>query len=287
MFQNNYGLDLEREEREQSKEDWVFGAFSPKCIAEIPVDEREDNLPKGEIQFGLEDFQDCVQRFINNILETKLNWLLKNGKINNDNEKWLNDNGYITKNKIEIADAFGAIKSGTTRTGNSIKAPLEATRKYGFVPKSLMPTIKTMTWEQYHNPNRITPEIESLGMESTKRFPFRYEKVYQRRFLELLKKDVFGTGGYAWPIPQNGEYPRIEYRANHAFMVFKKEYYAFDTYVDPVDGDFIKKLTSDYKFLDYGYRVIILPPMNQKTQKKSWFSKWLLAWKNGRILLTN
>ena len=261
----NYGLDIEREQSEIRAEDYVhgqehavLGSSLPECITNIPESQRWWSLPIGEVQNGIEDMMDCATRGPHNIIETKLNWLYKEGKIKGKNIKWLRDNGYFNGEKIEISDAFIAILSKTTRTGNSLKSPLDALHEYGFIPKSKLPLLKSMTFDQYHNPNRITAQLKALGAESKRRFPIGYIRVFAQDYDEILTKDLLNVAGYAWSAPVNGEYPRSGNQANHCFIIFKHpKYFAFDNYIDPVDGDYVKKLRPDYAFLNYGYRVII------------------------------
>jgi hypothetical protein len=261
----NYGLDLERELAEQSEKDWIFGATSLVCIAEIPPTERIVCLPKGEVQQSNKtDMMDCATRGPNNIIETKLNWLIKNGKMPskalNFLKQYMNNEG-----KVELSDAFTAIKSGTTMNGNSMKAPLEAIRTCGIVPKKLLPLLSWHSWTDYHNPNRITPEIEAIGKESLKYFNFNYERVLPENIKNFLQRDILNLAGFAWPEPIKGIYPKTFETANHVFMGLDNDNLikyqtsntdVFDNYIDPWDGDFIKKLAPDYEF--YGqYRVII------------------------------
>lgn len=255
----NYGLNWSLEKQQQSDKDWIFGATSTKCLATIPPSLRWAYLPVGEVQRGAEDMMDCASRAPLNILETKFNFLIANKLISPDNIKWLKDKGYIgLQDSIEFSDAFVAINSGTTRQGNSLKAPLEAIRTQGLIPKSMLPLEKWMTWEDYHNPERITPAMVKLGMDFASRFRINYEKVYETNFENILKTDLLDCAGYAWPEPVEGEYPRTTLDPNHAFMVFNNpRYNIFDNYLDTVDGDFIKKLTTDYDLMDYGYRVFI------------------------------
>src|SRR3989338_3399873 len=126
----NHGLDILKEKAEQSNEDWVFGAI-PSCLALIPEEQRFDYLPKGERQNTGEEKMDCASRSVLNILVTKFNYLVQTKKITFQNEMWLKEMGFWTPNGIEFSDAFVAINSGTTRQGNSLKAPLEAVRKQG------------------------------------------------------------------------------------------------------------------------------------------------------------
>lgn len=260
----NYGLDLVKEEREESREDYIFGSTTSLMIRGInntPLKDRKKFLPEGEVQMGAEDTSSCASNAPVNIIETEFNYLIDQDLINDENFKWLNSNGYYTERGFEFSDAFIAIKSGTTRDGNSLKAPLHAIHKYGLVPKSLMPLDDDMTWEDYHNPERITPKIEALAEEFERRFTINYERVYERNFEEVLDKDMLIVAAHAWPRPTKDYYPRTNARLNHAFMLFDlPAYYAFDSYIDNIDGDFIKKLANNYIFFKYGYRIII----NQK-----------------------
>lgn len=255
----NYGLDLAKEQADRSAEDWVFGSGSPTCLsAGMLSTERTDYLPAGEIQKGVEDTMDCASRGPGNIYETKFNWLFNNDKIRPENKQWLIDNGYVTDTGITFSDAFTAINSGTTRNGNSLKAPLDAIHNMGLIPKAMLPLESWMTWDDYHNPARITPKMIALGKEFLKRFDLNYEIVYEKDFSWLLAEDMLDVGGYAWPRPKNGIYPRTENRPNHCFVVVQEPLYTiFDNYIDSVDGDYIKRLARDYDLLDYGYRAIV------------------------------
>lgn len=264
----NYGFNLKLEQQHSSENDWRYGAFSTPCLASIPEGERIKYLPAGEVQRGVEDTMDCATRGPINILETKFNWLYQNNKISPENKAWLENNNYVRNGNVEFADAFIAILSGTTRVGNSIKAPLQAIENNGLVPKSRLPLLSSMTFDEYHDPLRITEELKALGQEFKKRFPINYEKVYIIHYNELYEGDMLVSAGYAWSIPVNGEYPRIEGNPNHVWMgICRPLHTIFDNYIDSVDGDFIKKLASDYNMLDYGYRVFI-PNENKVIDKK-------------------
>jgi hypothetical protein len=256
----NYGLNIYKEIAEQSREDHVYGGLSQPCITNIEPEEREKYLPKGEVQRGTEDFMSCATMGPINILEAKFNWLLRNKKLSPENEKWLKDNGYITsENKVEFSDRYISILSGTTRDGNSLKAPLQAIHEFGLIPKSMLPANESMDFDDFHNVNDITPEMKPLGLDFLSRFPMEYEKVYTIHSEELLKEDFLDDAGYAWPTPIDGVYPKTDNFLNHCCIRFDfPKYRAFDNYVDSVDGDFIKQLAPDYNFLDYGYRIKIL-----------------------------
>ena len=274
----NKGMNWKKELAEQSSEDWLLGGTGLACIAEIPEEERELYLPKGELQNIGEEKMDCASRAPLNVLETKFNWLIKNKKLSFENEFWLKTNDYIN-NGVEFSDAFVAINSGTTRQGNSLKAPLEAIRKQGLIPKNKLPQLKT--WAEHHDPARITEDIKKLGLEFISRFFINYERGHEKNFNNILKNDIIIVGGYAWPPPISGEYPAVNYDPNHAFIVYKRpKYYVFDNYLDEnKEGDFIKKLAPDYNFFDTGYRILInnetvIPKKKLFNKIKSWLGNY-------------
>lgn len=257
-----------KELAEQSKKDWVFGsAIRPSLTDYMTELDREKCLPFGEVQRGKEDTMDCASRSPVNILETQFNWLYRNNKLDSELKDWLLYKGYVVYKEgefyIEFSDAFVAINSGTTRNGNSLKAPLEAIRKQGLIPKSMLPLENRMKWEDYHDPQRITKDMLELGKQFTERFTINYDRVYAEYFESALGGDMLTVAGYAWPHPQEGEYGLVQEPPNHAFMLYARPMsYAFDNYYDVVDNDFVKKLTKDYRFFEYGYRIYISSQQN-------------------------
>ena len=161
-MEKQYGLDLVKELLDRRPEDWEYlGGVSQKCIAQIPLEERESCLPKGERQDIGEEKMDCASRAPANLLETKFNWLHNQNLLPKKAVSFLAKNGYVTPWGIEFSDAFVAIKSGTTRQGNSLIAPIEAIHKHGLIPKSMLPQVNS--FDAYYDPKRITPAMENLG----------------------------------------------------------------------------------------------------------------------------
>ena len=255
------GLDLEREAAEQLGNEWQFGAASPLCVFSVPIDKRPEYLPRGEAQNIGEEKQGCVTRAYLNILETKFTYALRNNIIKPENAKWLRDHGYTVFNNgseyVEFSDAFIEILSGTTRQGNSLKAPAQAIHSYGLLPKNLLPQLDT--FDDHHNPDRITGGMKILGLDFLKRFKINYEQVDNSYFEQLLKMDMENIAVHAWPAIEDGEYPAILAQFNHAVMAFAlPKTYIFDNYKDAeFDGIWIKKLKENYKMLNYGYRIYI------------------------------
>lgn len=255
----NYGLDIEKEKVDQSEQDWLFGSSSKQGAVLIPKDEIHLYLPAGEVQCGVEDTMDCAARAPHNIAEAKFNYLFQN-KLLGANAEWLIDNGFVNEyGRIEISDAFTAIKSNTTRNGNSLIAPLKSLHTNGFIPKSMLPLESWMTWDDYHNPKRITDEMIRIGQESIKRFPIHFDRVLEKDFGTVLETEEIITGGFAWSVvDSDGVYPNTDMPPNHAFVLFNlPRFLAFDNYIDEYDGDFIKKLAPDHTFVGFGYRLYI------------------------------
>lgn len=269
----NFGLNLKLEQEQQSEFDWKFGAIT-EDLALIPEELRVNYLPIGELQKGLEDTMSCASFSPLNLLETKFNYLIKNKKLSFENEMWLKENGYVENGLVNFSDRYIAIKSGTTREGNSLKAPLDAIRHFGLIPETLLPR-GNLTFNEYHNPESITGVMDLLGQDFISRFYINYEKITTKDYSKALKKDMIGLAGYAWPEPIGGEYPRVDASPNHAFLGLKNPpYFIYDSYPDSYDGDYIKKLASNYEFLPYAYRLSV----NQKviTPKKPFnWSEWL------------
>ncbi len=255
----NHGLDLTKEYQDQRDTDHIFGALSLKCLTDLSQADRETFLPRGELQYGTEDFMSCASISPLNILEMKFTWLLRKKKISPHNELWLREKGYITnEERVEFSDRFTAINSGTTRSGNSFKAPLESIRNHGLIPKSMLPASKTMSFDDYHNKSAITSEMRAIGRAFAIRFTINYDRVFAAQVPAALQDDAANVGVHAWPQPQNGIYPKTDLSFNHAVMLFKPQYFAFDNYLDENrEGDFIKELAPNYRFYDHGYRVMV------------------------------
>lgn len=262
-------FDAARELAEQSPKDWKFGAQSEPGIVTIPESEREAYLPKGELQYDSKaDFTDCASRSPVNHFEALFTYHYQHGMLE-ENKKWLDDNGYTVIDpsfgrRVEFSDRFIAVLSGTTRGGNSLKAPLETIRTRGLIPKVLLPKEDWMAWEDYYNGTAITPQLIALGKEFLTRFKLNYEQVDRALFATAVKNDMLGVAAYAWPEPVKGVYPKVNGdRFNHAFLIFNlPKYQIFDNYYDDQRlGDFTKTLAPDYVFFEWGYRAYISKEM--------------------------
>ena len=259
----NRGLDLVREQQEQSVKDWQFGAFSAAGVINVPLAERSKYLPAGERQNVGEEKNDCATRSPINHLEVQFNYGYIKKTFKPENLKWLEDNGYIENGRVVFSDRMIAILSNTDPLrGNSLRAPIDTIYRKGLIPKRMFPQVESRN--EYYDKSKITDEMYRLGEEFLKRFAINYEQVAAVHMPELLKDEVVGVAAYAWPTPKNGIYHRTEAEFNHAFLAFDPAIYAFDNYLDwnvnntaQVEGDFTKQLAKDYKFFDYGYRIYV------------------------------
>jgi len=207
-------------------------------------------LPDGEVQQGRQDWMTCTSNWMNNDLECQFNYALAMGLFTNEFVEWAKHKGFINpKNgKFEIADAWSAIETNTTRVGNSLKALVEHARLHGIVPKSMLFENKSMSWNDYHNKSRITQAMRDIAKESKEWIKINYEKVPYKQFPKF-------TGNIRWE--------------------------DFDSYVDRVDGDFIKKLAHNYNMMYYGYHLTINEiPRQTKTVEKGEIMKLYIARKN-------
>lgn len=244
-------FDEQRERAEQDGSEWIFGAVETD-LGLIPANLRLFYAPKGVPQFNtIMDTNGCASRAPLNILETKFTYLFQTS-MHPNLVKWLADNGYVEDGKVVFNDAFIEILSGTTKDGNSLKAPCETIRKQGLIPRSALPLEPGMTWEEYMDEKRITPAMYALADEFKRRFTINYEQVPLKDFQHALDVDLLSVAGNGWPSPTLGVYPRTDGPFNHAFACVDNVIYALDNY-----NPFTKKLAPDYKLFDWGYSLSI------------------------------
>ena len=260
----NTGVNLEMEQKELLGSEWMFGAGSKPCIFSVPIIERKEYLPRGEIQKGKDDYQDCVTRKGGNALEIKFTAALRKKRMKDENAQWLRDKGYVVvhegKEYVEFSDRFIAILSGTTPRGNSLKAPAHAVYEHGLIPKRMFPGASNLSWNQYHDKRLITQEMTDLAKEFKKRFRINYEQVFTVDMEAALKRDMFGVVVFAWPTPVDGEYRRKEGDPlTHDVLAFEPLTYVFDNYPETASDprEWVKKLAENYPFYPHNYRLFV------------------------------
>lgn len=241
----------QKERDEQLGNEWSYGAIQVD-LAAVPLKDRKKYLPAGVLQFNnVMDSNGCASRSPLNNLETKLDYLYDHG-MHHAIKKWSDDKGYRVNGKFALCDAYIEILSGTTRQGNSLKAPVDAMRKYGVIPAYLIPLRDNMSWDEYMNPARVTKAHKDLGAEFLRRLPINYEQVPLKQFEEATIADSLSIALRAWSIPVDGVYPKIEGQFTHAVDRVTNDVDIFDNY-EP----FIKRLAKDYIFFEWGYSLSI------------------------------
>jgi len=243
-------FDEAKERAEQRGDEWQFGAIKTD-LALVPLSQRMLYTPVGVIQRNnIMDTFGCASRSPVAILNSKFTYYYHNG-MHPELKRWLFENGYVKDGRVVFDETFIEILSGTAPNGNSLKAPLEAIRKYGLIPE-MLPLEDDMTWEQYMDESRITEAMYELGREFKKRFTINYEQVHVREFLHALDEDHLDVAGHGWPKPVNGVYPRTSNPYNHAFDAATPLIDAIDSY-----PPFTKRLAPDYSFFDWGYSLSV------------------------------
>lgn len=271
----NLGFRADLQALHEEARDHLAGVGSVSGLYDVPLKERLFYQPKYELQKGREDFMDCATRGPINKYETQFEYAYKNGLMKPENKKWFEDIGFVVNGKPEFSDRFIAIKSNTTRTGNSLKAPIDATHRYGLIPKKMLPAEEWMTWEDYHDWSKITKEMENIGQEFLKRWSLNYEKLNPNTDREAQNKWELVLALFAWGLPVSGIYLRNDNDFNHVVKGVKRDTIIFDNYPDTYDGDALKNLAPDYKFYDTAYRLYVSAERLVPTKKKSWIDLFL------------
>ncbi len=255
----NHGLNLKLENEHIKGDEHLLGASSYEYTD--PIESKD--LPKGERQRrDDEDKMCCTTMGLHENIESRMNKMIRENRFSIGAVKFLNDNRYLENGKVNLSDRFNANKAGTTRNGNSIKAPNQAFYDFGAIPEAMLPYKEPMSWNDFYS--GITKEMEELGKKFREIFLYNFEIVSRYQFDRTLKTESLTVAGYAWPSHYNGVYQRSENRPNHLFMLWRLKYFAVDSYIDSFDGDYIKQLATNYKFLDYGYRHIIRENLDYK-----------------------
>ena len=253
-------FDEARERREQDGSEYKLGAIT-QFLWKASEEWRMDyHAGTGETQSNSRmDTMDCASRAAVEDIEEDLTCGYRT-TMHPDTKAFLEPCVVWRDGKpyVELADAYIAIKSGTTKQGNSLKAPVQALHTWGFVPKAWMPLEPNMMWEDYHNPARLTKAIEDYAKESVMRLPIQYQQISISSFVDELKNGGLSMAVSAWPIPINGIYPRTLEQFNHAIYGIKAKYFIKDSYLDPLDQDYIKQLAPDYRFFDWAYQLGIV-----------------------------
>lgn len=155
--------------------------------------------------------------------------------------------------RVTLSDGYIEILSGTTKQGNSLKAPISAIAKYGVIPAKYLPLEEGVDWDTYMSPSRVTQVHKDLGQQFLRRIQINYEQVPLEQFPHALSIDLLSVAGHGWPAPVGGIYPKTDGEFNHAFANVNPFIDALDNY-----NPFVKRLAKDFIFFQWGYSLSIV-----------------------------
>lgn len=161
-------------------EDYVLGGETAvQMTARVTTGDWTPYLPTTEKQYSITfDTLSCTSFSFCNLIETQMNYLLKNNQIPQEQVEWLKIKGYIDDtNTVNFSDRFVAITSGTKKTGNDLRTVAETARTKGLIPDMMFP-FGGSTWDEYHNKNLITKEMNDTATEFLTKFDIKWQWVF-------------------------------------------------------------------------------------------------------------
>ena len=157
-FIRGIGQTLLQHEDRNTTADW--GLF-------LPSEERQ--------RFRYFDAMACVTFSALNVVETTINWMIKNNLLPEGYYGELVELGFITDGAFNCSDRFTAKMSGTTREGNTLTKVWESIRKNGLLPEKDWPGSEDFNWDNYYAPIPDEPKLKAK--EILKLFKFEYELI--------------------------------------------------------------------------------------------------------------
>jgi len=176
---------------------------------------------------------------------------------------WLDKNGKFNGSERHIS-----IVSHNTPQGNSMQNVLEAIRKKGIIPESMLSDPGNISWEGYHNENVITSAMDQMGLKFLEYFDVSYERLPQKWLMgwgsvsfALMKHHLKQAPLYCAAGTCPGWFGSLIIKAcgmtpNHVFVVPK-----FDGNKPMVKDSYPpynRKLAANYK-IPYVYKMVITP----------------------------
>lgn len=250
-------------------------------------------------KYGFWDTDSCWDFAACEVAETRLETLMKLGKLPQTHIDWLTSNGYIDQEgDFYLSRRWVAILSGVKDQGNTEISFWNIASTVGLIPDSMLPysAIEASKWitkgqfnNDYFNLNAITPAMRSMGQEFLKRFQIQAEDIQNKTPLSLetyLKEGSIQIGILA---SQDGSWNRqkVDYPIKN-YGAHSVELYKYDPVTDPVYPYFIydsyephlKQLSKDYQ-ISIATRISIMPiPIvyAQPVQKSVWGQVWEAVW---------
>jgi hypothetical protein len=160
--------------------DYVAGENSPLGYeVNIPSGDWTPHVPTPETQWGTGgDKMNCVTQSFHNQVEAELIFQMKVGTMPISHLQFLSDNGFLDSNgHPNFNDRISAILNETTHDGNWLYKVADTARKVGLFPETMLPSDENLSWSEYYDKSKITPEMLALGKKFLEYFDITYEWV--------------------------------------------------------------------------------------------------------------
>lgn len=213
-------------------EDYVLGAETAvQMVQRIPSGDWTPYLPTTEKQHSITfDTLSCTSFSLCNVMEMQMNYLLKSNQIPQEKVEWLKIKGYINDtNTVNFSDRFVAITSGTKKTGNDFRTVVETARTKGLIPDVMFP-FGGSTWEEYHNKNLITKEMNDTATEFLAKFDIKWQWVFFDQDPNLSDKDFKASIEALKTAPLQIGIPTPATHATTLILLSSTNAKVFDTY---------------------------------------------------------
>lgn len=180
------------------------------------------------------DFYSCTSFSGISAIEAGLNFLYQHNRLPKEALAHFNKYGFIINGKFKLSNRYTAIRSGTTRQGNSLQNVIDSARKtHGVLPWSMLPDptkeyfadiketdVDEFRWkaqDRYLDPKVITPEMDAVALETIKYILISYEWIVMPN----------GADG----LDTEGKKQAILRHLRHAMLQFAKDGHAMDFYI--------------------------------------------------------
>lgn len=156
--------------------DYITGS-SPLLIPEVnPTGDWQEYQPNGEKQYKYATFDtfSCTTFSALNVIETWVNYFVKNNLFSKTQRETLNSLGFFADGKFNCSDRFTAIMSDTMPNGNYLQNVLNSIRKDGLLPEALF-QFGGNNQQEYLNKSLITEEMKTKAKKILDILDISYE----------------------------------------------------------------------------------------------------------------
>jgi hypothetical protein len=193
-----------------------------------PVGEPQSKVVKGKLIY---DTSACTHFAPGKELEAQLIYLYKNNLLPEAQKSFLKQFMTVSgdANTIQISKRYAAIVGGNTKNGNYFQKAWESYRVDGFIPHTMLPDVMACnSWEEFHSPAVITPEMRQIAKQSLTLFKVMYETLFYDKVPGISPAEEAHWNEYLKLSPLN---VRIPGHSTSAFKVKNSRWNRFEHYV--------------------------------------------------------